>query len=126
MKIGVVADQKKVRANRRRKSRDENPSLRVRESVSARMWAALKGRTDGALFSRLGYSAHELVAHLERKFTLGMSWENYGKWHIDHVRPCASFDLTDPEQFEECWALKNLCPLWAAENVRKGASYVPA
>lgn len=87
------------------------------------MWAALKGKSDGALFSRLGYSEHDLVAHLEGQFRDGMSWETYGKWHVDHVKPCASFDLADPEQFSRCWALSNLAPLWAAENITKGAKY---
>jgi hypothetical protein len=51
-----------------------------------------------------------------------MTWENYGKWHIDHKRPIASFNFTsyeDPE-FKECWALNNLQPMWAKENMSKG------
>lgn len=85
------------------------------------MWAALKGKTDGALFSRLGYSPAELVGHLESQFSGGMEWANYGLWHVDHIRPCAGFDQTDPDQFRDCWALSNLQPLWAADNLRKGA-----
>jgi hypothetical protein len=121
---GVIAAQKKARAIRRRAYLAANPSQRIRNAVAARMWAALKGRTDGALFSRLRYSAEDLVAHLEGKFADGMSWGNYGKWHVDHVKPCAAFDLTDPDQFSACWALDNLAPLWAGDNVKKGATYV--
>ena len=88
------------------------------------MWAALKGvRKDGKLFSRLKYTAEDLVMHLESNFQDGMSWSNYGKWHIDHIKPCALFDLTKELEFEECWSLKNLQPLWAVENMKKGASY---
>lgn len=123
---GVIAVQKKARASVRRKRMANNPSDRIRNSVSARMWSALKGKTDDALFSRLNYSADDLVAHLERQFSAGMSWANYGKWHIDHVLPCASFDLTDDLQFQQCWALSNLQPLWAEDNVRKGAKHGPA
>lgn len=108
----------------RRERRMRNPTERIANSMRARMWGALKGKTSGACLSRLGYSLDELRAHLERRFQQGMGWENYGKWHIDHVRPCAAFDLTDAQQFAECWSLENLQPLWAAENVRKGARYV--
>lgn len=121
---GVIAGQKKAKAAAKRRRRESSPSRRIVESMRARMWAALKGRSDGALFSRLGYTAEELVGHLQRRFVAGMSWENYGKWHIDHVQPCASFDQSDPAQFQACWALSNLQPLWAADNIRKGAKHV--
>ena len=91
-------------------------------SCRARMWAALKGRSDGRLFSRLGYTIEELVAHLEARFSEGMSWANYGRWHVDHIRPCAAFDQSDAGEFGECWALANLQPLWARDNMKKGAS----
>ena len=123
---GFIAVQKKERASQRRMRMASNPSARIRNAIRSRMWSALKGNTDGALFSRLGYSLADIVAHLERQFVDGMSWDNYGRWHVDHVRPCASFDLTDSEQFAACWSLSNLAPLWATDNIRKGASYVPA
>lgn len=60
--------------------------------------------------------------HLESLFQPGMTWENHGLrgWHIDHIRPCASFDLTDPEQQRACFHYTNLQPLWAHENLSKG------
>ncbi len=100
-----------------------SPSARIRNAMSARLWAAIKGRCDGALFGRLGYSLHELMSHIESQFRAGMSWQNYGKWHIDHKKPCVLFDQTDPMQFSECWALSNLQPLWATENLRKSSRY---
>jgi hypothetical protein len=77
-------------------------------------------RADG--FNKLvGCSSNYLKAYLEIQWEDGMSWENYGRhgWHIDHIRPCASFDLTDPAQQRECFHYTNLQPLWAAENIQK-------
>ncbi len=111
------------RSARAKKHYYAKPSNRIVAATRSRMWAALKGRSDGKLFSRLGYSAEELVAHLESRFQEGMGWHNYGKWHVDHEKPCAAFDLTDPVQFAECWALANLQPLWARDNMLKSAKY---
>lgn len=122
-RTGVFAVQKKERNAARRKRLAGSPSERIRNATSARIWASLKGRSDGALFSRLRYSAAELVSHLEARFLPGMTWQNYGKWHVDHIRPCASFDMTDEKDFIECWALENLQPLWAKDNLAKGARY---
>jgi hypothetical protein len=52
-----------------------------------------------------------------------MTWDNYGEWHVDHIQPCASFDLSDPKQLAECFNWSNLQPLWAKENISKGAKY---
>lgn len=120
---GVIAVHKKKRTAAKRKRLDNSPSLRLKEATRSRIWASLKGATDGALFSRLGYSVDRLRAHLESLFDDGMTWANYGKWHVDHIKPCAKFDLTDPHQFKECWSLENLQPLWAQQNCRKGANY---
>jgi len=71
----------------------------------------------------LGFTVDQLIDHLERQFTKGMSWENIGEWHIDHIVPLASFNYTketDPD-FKAAWALSNLRPLWASENIRKHA-----
>lgn len=109
------------RAEARRARIARNPSERIANAVRGRMWASIR---KGRKLSRLPYSLDELTERLERLFVDGMSWDNYGKWHIDHIKPCAAFDLTDPKQFDECWALRNLQPLWASDNIRKGAKYV--
>lgn len=69
----------------------------------------------------LGCSITNFKAHIESLFVSGMSWENRHLWHIDHIRPCASFDLTDPEQQRCCFHYTNLQPLWALDNRQKGA-----
>ena|SRR3990167_2666119 len=71
--------------------------------------------------SVVGYSIDELRGHLEPLFSDGMSWENYGEWHIDHIIPKSFFSFTSPEDaaFKQCWALTNLQPLWAEDNLSK-------
>ena len=86
--------------------------------------AALKSNgTKGvaALERTLGYSYADLHRHLERQFTRGMTWERFraGDIHIDHIRPLNTFDLNDPREADAAWALSNLRPLWAADNLRR-------
>ena len=64
----------------------------------------------------LGCSVEDFKNYFENKFKEGMIWENYGKWHIDHIRPCVSFDLTKVEEQKKCFYYTNLQPLWAKEN----------
>lgn len=71
----------------------------------------------------VGYGPIELITHLERQFTGGMTWKNMGQWHIDHIQPVSSFKFlaAGDQEFRACWAMSNLRPLWAGENIRKGA-----
>ena len=110
-------------AKEMRERRAKNPRMRVDDRVSAMIRQALRARKGGRKWESLvGYSLSDLMAHLEKNFTDGMSWENIGDWHIDHIRPRVSFVFSSPEdaQFKECWSLNNLQPLWAQENLRKG------
>lgn len=70
----------------------------------------------------LGCSYEELIAHLECKFTVGMTWDNYGEWHIDHIIPISSGKTI--EEIESLSKYTNLQPLWAEDNIRKGASII--
>ncbi|HPG52320.1 MAG TPA: hypothetical protein PLL11_17220 [Spirochaetota bacterium] len=51
-----------------------------------------------------------------------MTWENISKWHIDHIIPVSAFNFNSPDDidFKRCFALNNLRPLWAVENIKKG------
>lgn len=72
------------------------------------------------------YTTAELRSHLERQFTKGMSWEAFcaGEIHIDHIVPLDSFDLTDPDELRAAWAITNLRPLWAKDNLAKSNKIV--
>lgn len=104
-----------------------------RQAKKHKVWGCIQSRirdsakrempTGGALFEFLGYTPFDLKRHLERQFRDGMTWDAFraGEIHIDHVIPVAQFDLTDDEEVRRCWALTNLQPLWAHENLAKGA-----
>jgi hypothetical protein len=86
----------------------------------------LTNKKFGRLFVNgpIGCALAELSAHLEKQFKNGMTWQNYGQWHIDHIIPCAKFDLTDSEQQRKCFHFSNLQPLWAIENIVKSNKLV--
>ena len=114
--------------NYRKKYREEsrkkrsNVKNRIRMNLGTRLYLAVE-KKHGNTMELTGCSKDDLYAHLESKFTDEMTWENYGKWHIDHIKPCASFDLTKVEEQQKCFHWTNLQPLWAIDNMRKGAKY---
>ena len=74
-----------------------------------------------------GVGTTQLAKHIESQFTSGMTWASYGRdgWHLDHIRPCMSFDQTCQEQQAVCWNWRNLQPLWAADNIAKNDKWTP-
>lgn len=64
----------------------------------------------------VGCSKEELICHLESKFVEGMTWKNYGQWHIDHIMPVSSFNLNDENELFRMMSYTNLQPLWAHDN----------
>lgn len=107
----------------KRTKRATDPHFRLRENISRRIRDVLMGESKSApTMVLMDCSMEHLRLHLESLWKPGMSWENWGVrgWHIDHIRPCASFDLTDPEQQKVCFHWTNLQPLWARENWAKG------
>ncbi|HEY7550974.1 MAG TPA: hypothetical protein VH913_15835 [Hyphomicrobiaceae bacterium] len=122
------------RARRRKPERRARHRARYRERVATdpgwllakkmrtRIWGALRGRTKSArTFRLIGCTVERLRAHIEAQWLPGMSWANYGDWHVDHIRPCASFDLSDPLQQRECFNWRNMQPLWEPDNASKGS-----
>ena len=106
----------------------QRPYMKVRLAQAKRIQVALRRvglKKSDRTVKYLGCTGRELVAHLESQFSPGMSWDNYGikGWHIDHIRPCASFDFTDEKQLHDCFHYTNLQPLWAKDNITKGASW---
>jgi len=98
---------------------------KITQRMRGRLRQTLKHRgikKTNQTFSLVGYNKYELKEHLESQFTDGMSWDNMDEWHIDHIRPIASFnyDSTDHPDFKKCWALNNLQPMWAEDNIHKG------
>ena len=107
----------------------------LRDSLNSRNGRLAKNNTT---FGLLPYTKEELILHLESLFDkpkwngyqwvddiVDLSWDNIGEWHIDHIRPVASFnyDSTEHPDFKKCWALNNLQPLWAVDNMSKGNTW---
>lgn len=94
----------------------QNARVRINTALSERgLWK--KGRT----VELIGIDTKKLAEYIESKFLEGMSWDNRNLWHIDHIRPLNSFDLTDKEQQKLAFNYMNLQPLWARENLVKGS-----
>lgn len=112
---------RKNRYSRRRYQQDVK--YRLTKCLRTRISKVLNGRNKSAnSLELLGCTAAQLREHLEKQFTDSMSWANYGHdgWHMDHIRPCASFDLTKEAAQRTCFHYTNLQPLWAADNIKKG------
>jgi len=71
----------------------------------------------------IGTSIKEFKQHIESQFSEGMSWDNHGEWHIDHIRPLSSFDLTQKAEQLKAFHYTNCQPLWAKDNIRKSNKY---
>jgi hypothetical protein len=125
----VYVERHKAKANERYKKRYRtDPQFKIAVALRKRVVLALKTRgisKSRSLLELLGCSIPALKEHLENQFRAGMSWANHGKWHVDHIRPCAAFDLTRVEEQKLCFHYSNLQPLWAEENMRKSAKILP-
>lgn len=100
----------------------ESQEFRLRHCLRARIRKTILGKNNSARsLALLGCTLEFLKTWLESKFKPGMTWENHGRfgWHIDHIRPCSSFDLSKPDEQAVCFHYTNLQPLWAYENLSK-------
>lgn len=100
---------------------------KLNHSMSTAINTSLKGNKNGRHWEDLvGYKLQDLKQHLEFQFKPKMSWNNYGEWHIDHIKPKSLFNFEKPEdkEFKECWSLKNLQPLWETTRIINGIKYI--
>jgi len=118
----------KMRSNQRYNERYHPDSqFRIRRTLTGRLRSALKifgAKKNSSVVQLIGCSIQELAKMLESKFKPGMTWDNYGAWHIDHIIPCSHFDLTQVENQKKCFHHSNLQPLWATENIFKSNKLV--
>jgi hypothetical protein len=111
-----------------KKKRKEDPVFRLLLLARGRIKSSLKGHRKSARTEQLvGCSAEELKSYFFSLFTPDMTMEHFmrGEIHVDHIRPCSSFDLSDPEQQKQCFHYTNLQPLWAHDNLRKSDKIMP-
>lgn len=111
------------RYNRRYKT---EPEFRITQTFRNRVRTAIsRGYKNSKSLDLLGCTIPELKKHLEERFLPTMTWENYGTvWHIDHIKPCASFDLTIEAEQRLCFHYTNLQPLFAVTTIIDGVEYI--
>lgn len=119
--------ERRAKRNRKENMRQKHhPILRIGRDLRIRISHLIDGTLRGGSAVRdLGCSLSEFKEYISSKFQPGMTWENRGKdtWHLDHIRPLASFDLTKREDFLQACHYTNYQPLWAKDNVAKGATW---
>jgi hypothetical protein len=116
--------QKMSKVNKNRRQNDMN--FRMKGNLRTRIYNALKGETKSlSTMFLIGCEADYLMYHLQSQFTKGMSWDNYGRvgWVVDHIKPCALFDLSKKSEQLLCFNYTNLQPLWEEDNLKKANKY---
>lgn len=117
----------KDRINELSRKRREDPSVRIKCNLRKRLSFLLRknivSKTEQT-FDLLGITIHEFMDYLKAQFTEGMSFDNYGQWHLDHKKPCYYFDLTKIEDRKACFHYTNIQPMWAKDNLIKNRHYV--
>ena len=97
----------------------------IKHIVSVRLRLCVKNKRYRSL-KYLDCNIEIFKEYIKKQFQEGMTWDNHGKWHIDHIRSCASFDFSNEEEICMCFHYTNLQPLWASENISKGDKYNPS
>jgi len=116
---------KKQLTNKYLERRRKDPNFKLLTILRVRIKDVLRGHSkSNSTIKVVGCTIEELWKHLESTFKPGMTRENHGLWHVDHIRPCASFDLSKPEEQAKCFHYTNLQALWAHENLSKGDKFV--
>jgi hypothetical protein len=117
---------REVKRNYERTRKSKDPLYKLINNFRTAIYQVLKENNiqkNGHYFDILQYTPDELIFHLENQFKDGMTWDNYGEWHVDHIKAIASYNIQEigDSEFMECWSLENLQPLWGEENIRKGS-----
>jgi len=101
--------------------RKTDPQYAIKSVIYGSLHGRLRNGKEEQAVWYLGCTWGEFVMHLENQFTEGMAWENRGVygWHIDHIKPVNTFNLTDEEQIKQCWNFSNLRPLWWEDNLKR-------
>ena len=120
---------RKTKRNYQQHLRDTNPTYKLISYFRTAIYQVLKESNvekNKHYFDVLQYTPEQLINHLELQFTDGMTWENYGVWHVDHIKPISSFSVVEmgDDEFMKCWCLNNLKPMWGEENIRKSNKVV--
>lgn len=115
---------REIKRNYEKTRKSNDPLYKLIANFRTAIYTVLKENNlnkYGHYFEILKYSPEELITHLEGQFVEGMTWDNYGEWHVDHILPITSFDFNEvgDEEFLKCWSLSNLQPMWGDENIRK-------
>lgn len=117
---------KKRVCKRLRQRKEQDPAYKALCNLRRRIAAIIRGNPKADTSKRLlGCTKEKFIEHIESQFIDGMTWKNYGYygWHIDHIIPCSSFDMSDTEQQKQCFHYTNLQPLWMQDNLLKGDKY---
>jgi len=126
-----ITNKEKILA-RKRQRKQQDIAHRILENTRTYIWQQLQKAfvNAGKQFKKnqttcelIGCTPDDYLQHLRSLYQPGMTDENYGQWHMDHIKPCSLFDLTDNTQLKECFHYTNMQPLWAAENLAKSDKY---
>ena len=120
---------RKIKRDYEKTRKANDPIYKLINNFRTAIYQVLKEnnvKKNGHYFDILKYSPEDLITHLEKQFDERMSWDNYGEWHVDHIKPISSFNIQEigDNEFIECWSLNNLQPLWGDENIRKSNKMV--
>lgn len=120
-------DRSKEITKRRNANRRVTIAGQLRDRITKSLHRCLRqSKNHAKTESLVGWTIADLRAHLERQFTKGMGWHNMGEWHIDHIVPVSAFTISTPDDpdVRRAWALANLRPIWAQENMNKNAKRI--
>jgi hypothetical protein len=115
---------RKTKRNYERNRKARDPLYKLINNFRTAIYQVLKENNinkNGHYFEILKYTPEDLISHLETKFTDGMTWDNYGLWHVDHKHPISLYNIEKigDDEFLKCWSLDNLQPMWGSENIKK-------